>query len=57
MYLAHVGSFVPCAAATIGPIDRLFTRVHTLNSVLDGMSTFAVDLQQADTHETVVVYS
>ncbi len=25
--LAHIGSYVPAAKATIGPVDRIFTRV------------------------------
>jgi DNA mismatch repair protein MutS len=25
--LAHIGSYVPADAATIGPIDRIFTRI------------------------------
>ncbi|KAI1716017.1 mutS domain V domain-containing protein [Ditylenchus destructor] len=45
-YLAHVGSFVPAEKATIGPINRIMSRMYTVDSVLDGMSSFANDLKQ-----------
>uniref|UniRef100_A0A0R3S1D7 DNA_MISMATCH_REPAIR_2 domain-containing protein n=1 Tax=Elaeophora elaphi TaxID=1147741 RepID=A0A0R3S1D7_9BILA len=46
VFLAHIGSFVPAKNAIIGPVDRIITRMHTLDCVLDGMSTFATDLSQ-----------
>ncbi|KAK6107937.1 MutS domain V family protein [Brugia pahangi] len=46
VFLAHIGSFVPAKSATIGPVDRIITRMHSLDCVLDGMSTFANDLSQ-----------
>ena len=46
VFLAHIGSYVPCTSARIGVMNGIFSRVHTLDSVLDGMSTFAVDLKQ-----------
>ncbi|TKR76862.1 hypothetical protein L596_017937 [Steinernema carpocapsae] len=45
-YLAHIGSFVPADKAVIGPINRILTRMYTIDKVLDGMSTFAKDLNQ-----------
>lgn len=45
-YLACVGSFVPAQRATIGPINRIMSRMYTVDSVLDGMSSFANDLKQ-----------
>ncbi|KJH40853.1 MutS domain V protein [Dictyocaulus viviparus] len=45
VYLAHIGSFVPAEVAHMGIVDRIVSRVHTLDSVLDGMSTFAKDLK------------
>ncbi|CAJ0581379.1 unnamed protein product, partial [Mesorhabditis spiculigera] len=48
-YLAHIGSFVPAERATIGPVDRLITRVYTVDTVLDGFSTFAHDIKQIST--------
>lgn len=46
MFLAHIGSFVPAEAARIGVVDRILTRVYTVDSVLDGLSTFAHDVNQ-----------
>ncbi|VDO38463.1 unnamed protein product [Onchocerca flexuosa] len=46
VFLAHIGSFVPAKSAIIGSVDRIITRMHTLDCVLDGMSTFATDLSQ-----------
>lgn len=45
-FLAHIGSFVPARHAKVGPIDRIVTRMFTVDSVLDGMSTFAKDVVQ-----------
>ncbi|VDM93755.1 unnamed protein product [Onchocerca ochengi] len=46
VFLAHIGSFVPAKSAIIGSVDRIITRMHSLDCVLDGMSTFATDLSQ-----------
>uniref|UniRef100_A0A1I8BPK4 DNA_MISMATCH_REPAIR_2 domain-containing protein n=1 Tax=Meloidogyne hapla TaxID=6305 RepID=A0A1I8BPK4_MELHA len=46
VYLACVGSFVPAYRATIGKISRIMSRLYTVDSVLDGMSSFANDLKQ-----------
>uniref|UniRef100_A0A8R1XXU4 DNA_MISMATCH_REPAIR_2 domain-containing protein n=1 Tax=Onchocerca volvulus TaxID=6282 RepID=A0A8R1XXU4_ONCVO len=46
VFLAHIGSFVPAESAIIGSVDRIITRMHSLDCVLDGMSTFATDLSQ-----------
>ncbi|VDP16553.1 unnamed protein product [Soboliphyme baturini] len=40
------GLFVPAVRAKIGPVDRIFSRVHTIDTVLNGMSTFANDVKQ-----------
>lgn len=45
-YLAHVGSFVPAERAVIGPINRIMSRMYTVDSVLNAMSSFATDLKQ-----------
>lgn len=45
-YLTHVGSFVPADRAIMGPINRIMSRMYTVDSVLDGMSSFANDLKQ-----------
>ena len=44
--MAHAGAFVPAAAATIGPIDRIFTRVGASDDVARGRSTFMVEMSE-----------
>jgi DNA mismatch repair protein MutS len=44
--LAHVGSFVPAAAARIGPIDRIFTRIGAADDLAGGRSTFMVEMTE-----------
>ena len=46
VFLAHIGSFVPAESATIGLTDRIFTRIHTRETVSVGLSTFMIDLNQ-----------
>ncbi len=47
VYLAHTGSYVPAARATIGLTDRILTRIATRESVSRNESAFAIDLRQA----------
>lgn len=47
--LAHMGSFVPAAAATIGLTDRIFTRVGAADNLAHGQSTFMVEMTEAAT--------
>ena len=42
--LAQVGSFVPAASATIGIVDRLFSRVGAADNLARGRSTFMVEM-------------
>ncbi len=42
--LAQVGSFVPAAAARIGVVDRIFTRVGAQDDLAAGNSTFMVEM-------------
>ncbi|HED52857.1 MAG TPA: DNA mismatch repair protein MutS [Phycisphaerales bacterium] len=42
--LAHAGSFVPAASATIGLTDRIFTRVGADDALHRGQSTFMVEM-------------
>jgi DNA mismatch repair protein MutS len=44
--LAHIGSFVPADAATIGPIDRIFTRIGAADDLTSGRSTFMVEMTE-----------
>ncbi|MCA9293873.1 MAG: DNA mismatch repair protein MutS [Phycisphaerales bacterium] len=42
--LAHAGSFVPAASATVGLTDRLFTRIGADDALHQGQSTFMVEM-------------
>ncbi len=44
--LAHIGSFVPAASASIGPIDRIFTRIGAGDDLARGRSTFMVEMSE-----------
>ena len=44
--LAHIGSYVPADAATIGPVDRIFTRIGAGDDLSSGRSTFMVEMQE-----------
>jgi DNA mismatch repair protein MutS len=44
--LAQMGSFVPCRRATIGVVDRLFTRVGASDNLVRGQSTFMVEMSE-----------
>ncbi len=44
--LAHIGSFVPAAAARIGLVDRVFTRVGAADDLGRGDSTFMVEMRE-----------
>ncbi|WP_040501958.1 DNA mismatch repair protein MutS [Herbaspirillum sp. YR522] len=45
--LAYVGSFVPASSATIGPIDRIFTRIGAADDLAGGRSTFMVEMTES----------
>jgi DNA mismatch repair protein MutS len=42
--LAQTGSFVPAAHATVGIVDRVFTRVGAFDDLSSGQSTFMVEM-------------
>lgn len=44
--LAYCGSFVPATAATIGRIDRIFTRIGASDNLASGKSTFMVEMSE-----------
>jgi DNA mismatch repair protein MutS len=44
--LAHTGCFVPAAAARIGPVDRIFTRIGSSDDLAQGRSTFMVEMTE-----------
>lgn len=60
--LAHAGSFVPADRATIGVVDRIFTRMGADDALHAGQSTFMVEmietaniLNHATPHSLVVL--
>ncbi|MCE3268525.1 MAG: mutS, partial [Burkholderiales bacterium] len=44
--LAHTGSFVPAKSTTIGPVDRIFTRIGASDNLASGKSTFMVEMSE-----------
>lgn len=44
--LAHIGSYVPAKQASIGPIDKLFTRIGASDDLAAGHSTFMVEMTE-----------
>jgi len=45
--MAHIGSFIPAESATLGPIDRIFTRIGASDDLAGGRSTFMVEMTEA----------
>ncbi|KAF8578057.1 hypothetical protein K439DRAFT_1654890 [Ramaria rubella] len=46
VYMAQIGCFVPANSATLGIVDKIFTRVQTRESVSKVQSAFMIDLNQ-----------
>jgi DNA mismatch repair protein MSH5 len=46
VYMAHVGSFVPAASATVGLCDRILTRILSQEQLALHQSSFCADLAQ-----------
>jgi DNA mismatch repair protein MutS len=44
--LAQIGSFVPAKSATLGVVDRVFTRVGAADNLSRGDSTFMVEMRE-----------
>ncbi|MFC1860443.1 DNA mismatch repair protein MutS [Chloroflexota bacterium] len=42
--MAQIGSFVPASSATIGVVDRIFTRIGAREDIAVGQSTFMVEM-------------
>jgi DNA mismatch repair protein MutS len=45
--MAQIGSFVPADEATIGLVDRIFTRIGAQDEISAGQSTFMVEMVEA----------
>ncbi len=45
--MAQIGSFVPAQAASIGLVDKIFTRVGASDNISLGESTFMVEMNEA----------
>ncbi len=44
--MAQIGSFVPAKSATIGVVDRVFTRIGASDDLAAGQSTFMVEMSE-----------
>ena len=44
--MAQIGSFVPAKSASIGLVDRIFTRVGASDDLASGQSTFMVEMSE-----------
>jgi DNA mismatch repair protein MutS len=44
--LAHIGCYVPAEQATIGMVDRIFTRIGASDDLASGRSTFMVEMTE-----------
>ncbi len=44
--LAHIGSYVPAESVTMGPVDRIFTRIGASDDLASGRSTFMVEMTE-----------
>lgn len=44
--LAYCGSYVPAQSITLGPIDRIFTRIGSADDLSTGKSTFMVEMTE-----------
>lgn len=44
--MAQIGSFIPANSATIGIVDRIFTRIGASDNLATGQSTFMVEMNE-----------
>ena len=44
--LAQMGSFVPAESCTMTPVDKVFTRIGAQDRILEGKSTFYVEMEE-----------
>ena len=45
--MAHTGSFVPAARATVGALDQIYTRIGASDDLAGGRSTFMVEMTES----------
>jgi DNA mismatch repair protein MutS len=45
--LAYAGSYVPASKATLGPVDRIFTRIGAADDLAAGYSTFMLEMVES----------
>jgi DNA mismatch repair protein MutS len=45
--LAYAGSYVPASQATLGPVDRIFTRIGAADDLAAGYSTFMLEMVES----------
>lgn len=59
--MAQIGSFVPAESATIGLVDRIFTRIGAQDEIAAGQSTFMVEMVETanilahSTHQSLII--
>ncbi|MCK5695854.1 MAG: DNA mismatch repair protein MutS [Desulfobacula sp.] len=59
--MAQMGSFVPAQKASLGIVDRIFTRVGALDNLSSGQSTFMVEMEETAnivnnaTHKSLII--
>ena len=44
--LAQIGCFVPAERCLLTPVDRIFTRIGAFDNILEGKSTFFVEMEE-----------
>ncbi len=60
--MAQIGSYVPCADARIGVVDKVFTRVGASDDLASGQSTFMLEMNEVSyilknaTKRSLIVY-
>ncbi|MBV2128327.1 DNA mismatch repair protein MutS [Arsukibacterium indicum] len=47
--MAYIGCFVPAEKASLGPVDRIFTRIGASDDLASGRSTFMVEMSETAT--------
>ena len=47
--MAYIGCFVPADSASLGPVDRIFTRIGASDDLASGRSTFMVEMSETAT--------